>query len=96
MPLIVICGHPCSGKSTVARQVVEACRRAGHEAALVDEESLHLTRDASYRGEYHIGTESIAVECFIFASFLRPTAWPPAPCQLPRHSRFTPAAAGKY
>ncbi|KAL4534314.1 hypothetical protein Ndes2437B_g03595 [Nannochloris sp. 'desiccata'] len=49
MPLIVICGHPCSGKTTVAKRIAEACLLKGSEVIHVDEESLHLLRDASYK-----------------------------------------------
>ena len=50
MPLIVICGHPCSGKSTVAQRIAEICRQRGGDAVVVDEESLHLVRNDSYKG----------------------------------------------
>ena len=51
MPLVVICGHPSSGKSTVAKHIAEACKQKGSEVVLVDEEALHLTRNASYKGK---------------------------------------------
>ena len=50
MPLVVICGQPCSGKSTVAKRIAEICKNKGSEVVLVDEESLHLSRDPSYKG----------------------------------------------
>jgi protein KTI12 len=50
MPLIVICGHPCSGKTTIAKRIAEACKEKGSEVIHVDEASLHLVRDASYKG----------------------------------------------
>ena len=51
MPLIVICGHPCSGKSTVVKQIVAACKAKGCDVVHVEEEALHLTRDASYKSK---------------------------------------------
>lgn len=50
MPLVVICGQPSSGKSTVARRLAQELQAAGVEALIVDEPSLHLKRDESYRG----------------------------------------------
>ena len=51
MPLVVISGLPSSGKSTVAAALAEVCRQAGQEVVLVDEDSLHLQRNESYKGE---------------------------------------------
>jgi hypothetical protein len=50
MPLIVISGLPCSGKSTVAGALADLCRQRGQEVQIVDEESLHLQRNDSYKG----------------------------------------------
>lgn len=52
MPLVVLCGHPCSGKSHVAAQLAEMFRQKGVEVVVVDEASLHLERNAAYRGEW--------------------------------------------
>lgn len=51
MPLVVLCGQPCSGKSRIAAKLAEAFRALGHEVAVVDEPSLHLIRDQSYKGK---------------------------------------------
>lgn len=51
MPLIVLCGQPCSGKSSVAQQLQELLTAAGHPVHLVDEPSLHLERNACYQSE---------------------------------------------
>jgi hypothetical protein len=52
MPLIVLSGQPCSGKSTVAAQLTQMLQSRGIASCnLVDEPSLHLIRDNAYRGE---------------------------------------------
>lgn len=48
MPLVVVCGQPSSGKSTVAAQLASAFGCCGLDVALVDEPSLHFSRDTSY------------------------------------------------
>lgn len=50
MPLILICGQPCSGKSSVAAQLEQVLQAKGLEVMVVDEESLHLDRNEAYRG----------------------------------------------
>lgn len=51
MPLVVVCGQPCSGKSTVAARLAGLMQEQGAETLLIDEPSMHLTRDASYQSE---------------------------------------------
>lgn len=50
MPLIVISGLPCSGKSKAAAVLAEVCRLRGQDVQIVDEDSLHLQRNESYKG----------------------------------------------
>lgn len=50
MPLIVISGLPASGKSRAATALADACRQRGQEVQIVGEDSLHLTRNDSYKG----------------------------------------------
>ncbi len=50
MPLIVVCGQPCSGKSAVTAQLADLLRAKGLEVVVVDEDSLLLDRNESYRG----------------------------------------------
>jgi protein KTI12 len=52
MPLVVVCGQPCSGKSGVAGALAALLQaRSPHlKVVIVDEEGLHLDRNASYRG----------------------------------------------
>ncbi|KAF5842848.1 chromatin associated protein KTI12-domain-containing protein [Dunaliella salina] len=50
MPLVVITGQPCSGKSTVAAQLMQVLQARGISTCnLVDEPSLHLPRNAAYK-----------------------------------------------
>mmetsp|Transcript_21949 Transcript_21949/g.37545 ORF Transcript_21949/g.37545 Transcript_21949/m.37545 type:complete len:331 (+) Transcript_21949:94-1086(+) len=46
--VLIICGHPASGKSTVAQQLKAEFTAQGLSVQVVDEESLHLQRDAAY------------------------------------------------
>ena len=55
MPLIVISGLPCSGKSSVVAALAEVCRQRGQEVQIVDEDSLHLQRNESYKGGEPVG-----------------------------------------
>lgn len=47
MPLIVITGQPCSGKTTIASKLASLSCTA-HPITIIDEESLHLHRNISY------------------------------------------------
>ncbi|KAH0641723.1 hypothetical protein KY290_033323 [Solanum tuberosum] len=50
MALVVICGQPCSGKSTAAACLSEALRQTEPEPSVrtIDETSFHLSRNQSY------------------------------------------------
>ncbi|GAV72340.1 KTI12 domain-containing protein [Cephalotus follicularis] len=50
MALVVICGQPCSGKSTAAVCLAEALKESESKQAvrIIDETSLHLDRNESY------------------------------------------------
>lgn len=50
MPLLVICGQPSSGKSSIAQRIAHICKEKGHEVIVVNEESSHLNRNDSYKG----------------------------------------------
>lgn len=50
MPLIVVCGHPCSGKSKIAERVAKAIQQDGRHVVTISEESLHLGRNDCYKG----------------------------------------------
>lgn len=53
MPLIVLSGQPCSGKSTVAA-TLQQLLQPSHPVHVVDEPSLHLERNAAYQSEYGV------------------------------------------
>ena len=62
MALVVICGQPCSGKSTVAAELRRQLDGYFSATTLVDEPSLHLSRNVSYASTLssqlsHIQTE---------------------------------------
>nr|CAD1818163.1 unnamed protein product [Ananas comosus var. bracteatus] len=50
MALVVICGQPCSGKSTAAALLAEAIRATDPKPTvrIIDESSFHLSRNQSY------------------------------------------------
>ncbi|XP_010554291.1 PREDICTED: protein KTI12 homolog [Tarenaya hassleriana] len=50
MALVVICGQPCSGKSTAAKALAEALRDSEWKQTvrIVDEASFHLDRNQNY------------------------------------------------
>lgn len=50
MALVVICGQPCSGKSTVAETLKARFLEKAAAVVVVDEPSLHLDKNVSYKG----------------------------------------------
>ncbi|GFR52741.1 hypothetical protein Agub_g15352 [Astrephomene gubernaculifera] len=50
MPLVVLSGQPCSGKSGIASKLAALFEQAGLTVELIDEPSLHLDRNAAYSG----------------------------------------------
>jgi tRNA uridine 5-carbamoylmethylation protein Kti12 len=52
MPLVTLCGLPCSGKTHFARGLIDFIQRTAPEktVVLVDEEELHITKAEGYRG----------------------------------------------
>ena len=50
MPLIIICGNPVVGKTTVAMQLQEFFTNAKHKVVLLNEEGLGISK-AIYKGE---------------------------------------------
>ncbi|RWW09971.1 hypothetical protein BHE74_00016452 [Ensete ventricosum] len=52
MALVVICGQPCSGKSTAAACLADALQAMDPKPTvrIIDESSLHLGRNQSYAG----------------------------------------------
>jgi protein KTI12 len=50
MPLVVLCGYPCSGKSRIAEHIAAAIREGGGNVVTISEERMHLGRNACYKG----------------------------------------------
>ncbi|PNH08860.1 Protein KTI12, partial [Tetrabaena socialis] len=48
MPLVVLCGQPCSGKSTIGAKLASLFQETALPAELVDEPTLNLERNAAY------------------------------------------------
>ena len=51
MALVVLCGQPCSGKSTVAAALKQLLEQHGMDVIIIDEPGLGMTRNESYKGE---------------------------------------------
>ena len=47
-PLIVLCGKPCSGKTTVAHQIADFIKEKGKEVEIINLESVKLERQSAY------------------------------------------------
>jgi protein KTI12 len=51
MAVVIICGQPCSGKSTAAACLTKALEKASNmPVILIDEPSLNLDRNSAYQG----------------------------------------------
>ena len=51
MPLVIMSGQPCSGKSSLAAKLAASFRELNLETHVIDEPSLHLQRNTAYKGE---------------------------------------------
>ena len=49
MPLIVLCGGPCSGKTTFANQIKEHFEKKNHIVLLINEETLKVNKSDIYK-----------------------------------------------
>jgi protein KTI12 len=49
MPLVVMVGGPCSGKTTIARKLAEYIKDKGKDVVLINEESLLINKLDSYK-----------------------------------------------
>ena len=66
MALVVVSGQPSSGKSTASAQLKDLLQATGLEVSVVDESSLQLIRNESYRGGSPLATSlymSWALRC---------------------------------
>lgn len=52
MPLIILCGQPSSGKSTVARAIEKELKQLQKDVVVISEQTLRLDRNAAYSGAY--------------------------------------------
>lgn len=50
MPLVVICGIPCSGKTRHAQLLEKHFLESGKKVHLINEESLHIAKSDGYKG----------------------------------------------
>lgn len=60
MALIVVSGQPSSGKSTASARLKELLEARCLEVCIIDEPSLQLVRNKSYRGGHARGTLNVA------------------------------------
>lgn len=52
MPLIILCGQPSSGKSTVASALERQLNQSQKDVVVVSEQTLYQDRNAAYSGTY--------------------------------------------
>ncbi len=50
MPLVMLCGQPSSGKSTLAARLAQLFEAAGHVPVLVGEAILNMEKNLAYAG----------------------------------------------
>lgn len=50
MPLIMMCGIPCSGKTSRAKELYEYLKEKNQKVVLINEESLLIKRSEGYQG----------------------------------------------
>lgn len=50
MPLIVLCGQPCSGKSAVASLIEQQLKQQEKAVLVISEQTLHQQRNVAYQG----------------------------------------------
>lgn len=60
MPLVMMCGQPSSGKSTLAARLAELFQQAGHPPVVVDESILHVDKNLAYEGVFFLLSAAIA------------------------------------
>jgi protein KTI12 len=51
MPLVVVCGQPSSGKSTIAAKLQQLFASHGAVVHLIDEPSLFIDKNVAYKSE---------------------------------------------
>ena len=53
MPLVILCGRPCSGKSAVAHCIQEQCTNSGITCEIVTESTIQLDKNECYKNAYN-------------------------------------------
>jgi tRNA uridine 5-carbamoylmethylation protein Kti12 len=48
MPLIIISGIPCSGKSAIAKRIFDHMQSSGRKVQMFTDESLHINKNQAY------------------------------------------------
>ena len=56
MALVVVSGQPSSGKSTASATLKDLLESKGLQVSVIDEPSLQLLRNTSYKGEMPMAT----------------------------------------
>ncbi len=54
MPLLILCGQPCSGKSSIAGRIAAKLRTQGVDIQIVNEEVIGLERNEAYKGAFSV------------------------------------------
>ena len=81
MALVVFCGQPCSGKSTIAASLVKSLTDEGLSIKLIDEPTLNLDRTKSYSGQFVYTTLKIVYVSYHIGMFIIVVVFSQA-CQL--------------
>ena len=50
MPLVMLCGLPCAGKTSVATMLAKHLKEAGQDVVLIDDSVANLSRNEGYKG----------------------------------------------
>ena len=54
MPLIVLCGIPGAGKTTVAKYISQHFSNLGKTTTVINEETLNVSKEQGYKGKHDI------------------------------------------
>ena len=52
MPLVIVCGFPCSGKTSFSRALANSLLESGASVHIVKEESENIRKDAGYQNSF--------------------------------------------
>ena len=71
MPLVMLCGQPSSGKSTLTAQLAQLCRQADHEPVVIDESILQMDKSRAYAGALVCGGMSKGCAAVVMSICIR-------------------------